>query len=175
MEKQGEQIASKLDKIHPESAPHVCVSGFRYSEPRTGQMIEKLKEAERIILFSQYPQHSCSTSGSSLCDAYRWLDNRNDQELKDKISVIDQWWDRDDYSQLWAFLIQRKFDEMKEAHQLKDEEIRIIYSAHSLPEAYCLEKGDKYNLEITGSFKRIEKILQEKGLKHEVPWHGRAK
>jgi ferrochelatase len=69
MEKQGEQISRKLDKINPESGPHVCVSGFRYSEPRTGQMINDLKDAERIILFSQYPQTHCSTSGSSLCDA----------------------------------------------------------------------------------------------------------
>ena len=42
-----------------------------------------------------------------------------------------------------------------------------IYSAHSLPESYCLEKGDKYNQEIQDSMNRIEQILQNKGLKHE--------
>ena len=176
MEKQGEMVSHKLDEIHPESAPHVCVSGFRYSPPRTGEMIETFKNAEKIILFSQYPQHSCSTSGSSLCDAYRWLEQKSDSEYKDKISVIDQWWDRDDYSELWAFLIQRKFEEMKKENGLKDEDIRIIYSAHSLPESYCLEKGDKYNVEIQGSVDRIEKILQDRGLKHEgaLAWQSKV-
>ena len=64
---------------------------------------------------------------------------------------------------------------MKQAHNLNDEDIRIIYSAHSLPEAYCTEKGDKYNKEIQGSFERIEKVLQDSGLKHQVLWLGKVK
>lgn len=176
MEKQAEQISKKLDQVSPETAPHVCVSGFRYSSPRTGEMIKTFKEAEHIVLFSQYPQHSCSTSGSSLCDAYRWLEQNKSVADPKKISVIDQWWDRIDYSELWAFLIKRKFDEMKSAYDLKDEDIRIIYSAHSLPESYCMEKGDKYNLEITGSYENIEKVLRGMGLKHEgaLAWQSKV-
>ena len=73
-------------------------------------------------------------------------------------------------------LIQRKFEEMKKEHGLKDEDIRIIYSAHSLPESYCLEKGDKYNEEIQGSVDRIEKVLQETGLRHEgaLAWQSKV-
>ena len=65
---------------------------------------------------------------------------------------------------------------MKASHGLKDEEIRIIYSAHSLPESYCLEKGDKYNEEITNSMDRIEKILVSWGLKHEgaLAWQSKV-
>ena len=51
MEDQCSEIAKKLDLIHPASAPHICVSGFRYCSPRTGEMIEKYKNAEKIILF----------------------------------------------------------------------------------------------------------------------------
>lgn len=176
MEEQNKEISKKLDEKSPETAPHLCVSGFRYCSPRTGEMIEEYKTAEKIVLFSQYPQHSCSTSGSSLCDAYRWLNGQKDQILRNKISVIDQWWDRDDYSELWAMLIQRKFEEMKTSHDLNDEDIRIIYSAHSLPESYCLEKGDKYNQEIQDSMNRIEQILQNKGLKHEgvLAWQSKV-
>jgi ferrochelatase len=176
MEDQCSEISKKLDNLCPDSAPHHCVSGFRYCSPRTGEMIEKYNNAEKIILFSQYPQHSCSTSGSSFCDAYRWLESRNDNALQSKISVIDQWWDRDDYSELWAMLIKRKFDDMKSSHNLSDEDIRIIYSAHSLPESYCLEKGDKYNEEITDSMNRIEKILKVQGLQHEgvLAWQSKV-
>ena len=48
-----------------------------------------------------------------MCDAYRWLDKQKGEGYQDKISVIDQWWDREDYSELWAMLIKRKFEEMK--------------------------------------------------------------
>ena len=176
MDEQCIEISKKLDLNRPESAPHVCVSGFRYCSPRPGEMIKKYKNAERIILFSQYPQHSCATSGSSLCDAYRWLDKQSGEEYQNKISVIDQWWDRNDYSELWAMLIKRKFDEMKASHNLNDEDIRIIYSAHSLPESYCLEKGDKYNQEIQNSMNRIEDVLKSKGLQHEgaLAWQSKV-
>ena len=176
MDEQCAEISKKLDEFRPQSAPHLCVSGFRYCSPRTSEMIEQFGTAEKIILFSQYPQHSCCTSGSSLCDAYRWLDTNTEEKYREKISVIDQWWDRDDYSELWAMLIKRKFDEMKSAHDLADEDIRIIYSAHSLPESYCLDKGDKYNEEIDGSMKRIEKVLKDWGLKHEgaLAWQSKV-
>ena len=150
MESQCVGIAQKLDQLNPDSAPHVCVSGFRYCSPprRDDQEIQGSREDHS---FSQYPQHSCCTSGSSFCDAYRWLNNQDNSDYQDKISVIDQWWDRTDYTELWAMLIKRKFDEMKKEHGLKDEDIQMIYSVHSLPESYCLEKGDKYNMEIQGS------------------------
>ena len=51
MESQCEGIAQKLDQLSPESAPHVCVSGFRYCSPRPGEMIKQYKGAEKIILF----------------------------------------------------------------------------------------------------------------------------
>ena len=176
MDDQCVEIAKSLDILRPQSAPHKCVSGFRYCSPRTSEMIEQFGQAEKIILFSQYPQHSCCTSGSSLCDAYRWLDEQGGKDYREKISVIDQWWDRDDYSELWAMLIKRKFEEMKNTHNLQDQDIRVIYSAHSLPESYCLEKGDKYNEEIQGSMERIEQVLKSWGLQHEgaLAWQSKV-
>ena len=173
MEAQGNAISQKLDELHPDSAPHACVPGFRYAIPRTTEMLEAFRQAERVILFSHYPQHSCSTSGSSLCDAYRWLNGKN---YLPKLSVIDRWWDRDDYTELWAELISRKFLSLKKEHKLADHDIRIIYSAHSLPEAYCLEKGDRYNEEIAGTVKRVEEALKSKGFQHEhaLSWQSKV-
>jgi len=164
MEEQGEKIAALLDEVSPETAPHACVPGFRYAVPRTGEELERFRSAERIILFSHYPQHSCSTSGSSLCDAYRWLNDH--PGLKDKISVIDRWWDRDDYSDLWVELIEKKFREFTNSNNLDEKDVLVLYSAHSLPEAYCLEKGDRYNQEIQGTVENIERKLKEHGLEH---------
>ena len=51
MEDQCDAISKELDLIHPDSAPHKCVSGFRYCSPRTGEMISEFDQANRIILF----------------------------------------------------------------------------------------------------------------------------
>jgi len=55
MESQCVGIAQKLDQLNPDSAPHVCVSGFRYCSPRPGEMIKQYKGAEKIILFFPIP------------------------------------------------------------------------------------------------------------------------
>ena len=173
MEEQGQEIASILDESTPETASHACVTEFRYAVPSTGDELERFHDAERIILFSHYPQHICSTSGSSPCDTYRWLNEHPD--LQDKISVIDRWCDREDYTDLLVQLIERKFNEFKTSHNLKDEDVLILYSAHSLHEACCLEKGDLYNLEIKRTVQNIVSKLKSRGLnhKHSLGWQSK--
>ena len=63
---------------------------------------------------------------------------------------------------------------MKQAHNLNDEDIRIIYSAHSLPKPIA-PKGDKYNEECK-VYERIEKVLQDSGLKHHgaLAWQSKV-
>jgi len=45
---------------------------------------------EHIVAFTQYPQYSCSTTGSSLNELYRQL-RRQDPEGRTRLSVIDRW------------------------------------------------------------------------------------
>ena len=45
---------------------------------------------ERVVAFTQYPQYSCSTTGSSLNAIYRFYKKRN-MESNVKWSVIDRW------------------------------------------------------------------------------------
>ena len=54
---------------------------------QNGEELNRLSNAEKIILFSHYP-HSCSTSGSSF--ATRTVALNKHPELKEKISVIDR-------------------------------------------------------------------------------------
>ena len=48
------------------SAPHKYYIGFRYVHPLTEESIEAIERdgAERAIAFTQYPQYSCSTTGT---------------------------------------------------------------------------------------------------------------
>lgn len=67
-EKQGEGMVKILDKISPETAPHKYYIGFRYVKPLTEMALEQIDNdrPRRVVAFTQYPQYSCSTTGSSL-------------------------------------------------------------------------------------------------------------
>ena len=72
-ETQGEGMAALLDELHPATAPHKCYVAFRYARPLADETARRMKEdgVRRAIAFTQYPQYSCSTTGSSLNDIYR--------------------------------------------------------------------------------------------------------
>jgi len=173
MKKQAELISSRLDEISPETAPHACYPAFRYAQPRTEDVVLGLESndqpPEKVILFAQYPQHSCSTSGSSFCDAYRKLSsiNANNPAMDfSHYSVIDRWYNLKSYTKLWSDLIEKKLEEMKEEHGLADDEIHLIYSAHSLPQDSCFVKGDEYDIEVQETVGNVEQMLRGKGWKH---------
>ena len=91
-EKQGEGMVKLLDEISPQTAPHKFYIGFRYVNPLTETAIQEMEKdgVERAIAFTQYPQYSCSTTGSSLNAIYMHYKTIK-QEPKMKWSVIDRW------------------------------------------------------------------------------------
>lgn len=66
-------MCALLDELNPESAPHKPYVMFRYAEPLTETCLEEMKRdgVRRAIAFTQYPQYSCSTTGSSLNELMR--------------------------------------------------------------------------------------------------------
>jgi protoporphyrin/coproporphyrin ferrochelatase len=90
--KQGEALEKLLDERCPETAPHKHYVAFRYAPPLTEDALKEMKAdgVKRAIVFSQYPQYSCSTTGSSLNELVRKaksMDPNNDIQW----SVIDRW------------------------------------------------------------------------------------
>lgn len=47
---------------------------LRYANPLTPETLAQLREdgIKRAVAFTQYPQYSCSTTGSSLNEIYRY-------------------------------------------------------------------------------------------------------
>lgn len=60
---------------------------------------------ENIILFSQYPQYSCSTSGNALRLAIKQLKAHHKQIGDSTLAVIDRWFDHPGYIESMARLI----------------------------------------------------------------------
>lgn len=91
-EKQGEGMVKLLDEISPQTAPHKFYIGFRYVNPLTEDAIEQMEKdgVEKAIAFTQYPQYSCSTTGSSLNAVYNYYKDVK-REPKMPWSVIDRW------------------------------------------------------------------------------------
>lgn len=85
-------MAKLLDELHPETAPHKSYIAFRYARPMTEETARQMKAdgVTRAVAFTQYPQYSCSTTGSSLNEIFR---KGKAGEFGQDISwsVIDRW------------------------------------------------------------------------------------
>lgn len=81
-----------LDELSPETAPHKPYVAFRYANPLTEECLAEMKRdgVTRAVAFTQYPQYSCSTTGSSINEMYRQLKKTGD-EHNIQWSVIDRW------------------------------------------------------------------------------------
>jgi protoheme ferro-lyase len=134
-----------LDKISPETAPHKPYVAFRYAAPLTEVMYEQLLKdgfgngkGGRAVAFTQYPQYSCSTTGSSLNELWKW---RNRMETKRasgetgsagtiQWSVIDRWATHPGLVEAFAQNIEAQLQTYPED---KRDQVVLLFSAHSLP------------------------------------------
>ena len=62
-----------LDKTNPDTAPHKPYIAFRYAHPLTEEALQQMQDdkMERVVAFSQFPQWSCTTTGSSMNELWR--------------------------------------------------------------------------------------------------------
>ena len=87
-------MCQHLDKISPKTAPHKAYVGFRYASPLTEDTLEEMEAdgVEHAVAFSQYPQYSCTTSGSSMTAIYQHYAQRS-APTNMKWSFIDRWYE----------------------------------------------------------------------------------
>ncbi|KAF8274532.1 hypothetical protein EI94DRAFT_692097 [Lactarius quietus] len=140
-EQQGEGMAVLLDELYPATAPHKSYVAFRYARPLAEETARRMKEdgVKRAIAFTQYPQYSCSTTGSSLNDIYRKC--RAGLFSGIDWSVIDRWGTHPGFVEAVVQNIESalgKFSEEKRA------------DAHSLPMS-IVNRGDPYVLEVSAT------------------------
>eukprot|EP00041_Stephanoeca_diplocostata_P007302 m.102446 g.102446 ORF g.102446 m.102446 type:complete len:404 (-) comp16822_c0_seq1:107-1318(-) len=158
-EEQGKAMCDILDKQHPETAPHKAYTAFRYAHPLTEEALEEMKRdgVKRAIAFSQFPQWSCTTSGSSMNDLWRKIKS---MDLEDQFSwsLIDRWPLHTGYVDAVVDRIREKMEEFDEADR---EKVILVFSAHSVP-MKVVEKGDHYVTEVAASVKAVMEKITEK-------------
>ncbi|XP_061733103.1 ferrochelatase, mitochondrial [Nerophis ophidion] len=153
---QGEGMVKLLDEMSPETAPHKFYIGFRYVNPLTEDAIEEMEKdgVDRAVAFTQYPQYSCSTTGSSLNAIYRYYRNRGDRP-KMRWSVIDRW---PTHPLLVECFAQHVSNELLKFPEEKRDDVVILFSAHSLPMA-VVNRGDPYPQEVGATVQRVMERL----------------
>ncbi|XP_033929545.1 ferrochelatase, mitochondrial-like isoform X1 [Melopsittacus undulatus] len=156
-EVQGEAVVELLDRMCPESAPHKYYIGFRYAHPLTEEAIGAMEQdgIERAIAFSQYPQYSCSTTGSSLNAIYRYYRD-NGIQPRMKWSIIDRWPTHPLLLQCFSDHIQKELEQFPLDTR---DDVVILFSAHSLPMA-AVNRGDPYPQEVGATVQGVMEKLK---------------
>lgn len=173
-----------LDREHPETAPHKPYVAFRYADPLTEEMYQKLFDdgfgkgrGGRAVAFTQYPQYSCSTTGSSLNELWKWrgrLEGRTGQGAEDvegaiKWSVIDRWPAHPGLVNAFAQLIQEQLATYPDE---KRKDVVLLFSAHSLPMS-VVNRGDPYPAEVAAT---VYAVMQKLGFSnpYRLTWQSQV-
>jgi len=160
---QGELMCARLDTLSPDTAPHKPYVGFRYANPSTEDALESLLEdgVRHVVVFSQYPQYSCTTSGSSMKAIFQYFQDYHplrDMTAEGEVtwSVIDRW-------PTHPLLIKTFADNIRKELETFPAEIRdqvvLLFSAHSVPQ-YVMNRGDPYPAEVGAT---VSLVMQELG------------
>lgn len=154
-ELQGAEMAKVLDKISPNTAPHKHYIGFRYAAPLTEDTIEQMESdgVQRAVAFTQYPQYSCSTTGSSLNAIFKHYQLRKSSAMR--WSVIDRW---PTHEGLVKAFTENILKALKKFPEDTKDEVVILFSAHSLPMS-VVNRGDPYPAEVAATVSRVMEKL----------------
>jgi ferrochelatase len=174
-EHQAAEMCKILDKTSPETAPHKPYVAFRYADPLTEDMYQRLLEdgfgggkGGRAVAFTQYPQYSCSTTGSSLNELWKWRNRLEGKRATGEVdphgsiqwSVIDRWPTHDGLVEAFAQNIEAKLAEYPEDRR---DNVILLFSAHSLPMS-VVNRGDPYPAEVAAT---VWAVMQRLGMKNQ--------
>ncbi|KAL5524171.1 hypothetical protein ACEPAG_8344 [Sanghuangporus baumii] len=149
---QGEAMCALLDELSPESAPHKSYVAFRYARPLTDDACEEMKKdgVKRAVAFTQYPQYSCSTTGSNLNELFR-QGTRGAVGQGVEWSVIDRWGTHPGFVEAVAQRIEAALQKFSPERR---KDAVLLFSAHSLP-MEIVNRGDPYVPEVSASVERV--------------------
>ncbi|UCH27967.1 MAG: ferrochelatase [Trueperaceae bacterium] len=176
-EEQGRGMCERLDSLSPATAPHKFYVAFRYIDPFSEDALRAMKRdgVKRAVAFTQYPQFSCSTTGSSLNELWRAA-KRLGLQNEFQWSVIDRWPSHPRFIEAMTQTVREGLELFDQADR---DDVLILFSAHSLPLS-VINRGDPYPQEVGAS---VHDVMKRLGFAYEyllcyqsevgpVPWLG---
>jgi ferrochelatase len=149
--------SEQADALHQALKPHgdfKVYIGMRYWHPFIADTLREMNEEgiRECIVLSLYPHYSIATTGSSVKELKKHLDNYSIQ-----FSYTDSWYDNSLYIDALSDSIARSIKDENKEHE-------ILYSAHSLPVSF-IENGDPYVDHINETIRLVNARLSESGYK----------
>ena len=159
-EAQGRGMVERLDRLSPGTAPHGFYVAFRYVRPRSEDALRAMDAdgVERAVAFTQYPQFSCSTTGSSLNELWRAAE-RLQLGRRFAWSVIDRWPVHEGFVAAMAGTVR---DGLAAFPPEERGSVVLLFSAHSLP-LNVIDRGDPYPQEVGAS---VHRVMERLGFSH---------
>ena len=153
---QGRGMVARLDRISPDTAPHKFYVAFRYTHPSSDDALRAMEAdgVERAVAFTQYPQFSCSTTGSSLNELWRAA-ARTGLHNSFEWSLIDRWPVHPGFIDAMTETVR---DGLSQFDPGDRDTVLILFSAHSLP-LDVIDRGDAYPQEVGASDQRVVEQL----------------
>jgi protoporphyrin/coproporphyrin ferrochelatase len=155
-EAQGRGMVERLDRLSPDTAPHGYYVAFRYAQPKSEDALRAMAAdgVEHAVAFTQYPQFSCSTTGSSLNELWRAAE-RTGLQRAFEWSIIDRWPVHDGFISAMTETVREGLDQFDPADR---DRVLLLFSAHSLP-LEVIDRGDPYPQEIGASVQAVVERL----------------
>ena len=156
-EKQGNLLSEQLNKGNlEENVVYKAFPAFRYSEPLYFKALDNViqehqENLNKIILFSQFPQFSCTTAGNILRECIKFLENYGINYIE-KLEIIDRWYFNEGYINAIAEII--KEDLIENFNKEERDNVLIMFTAHSLPIDF-IKQGDVYPYEIAATGDKV--------------------
>jgi protoporphyrin/coproporphyrin ferrochelatase len=138
------------EALEPYFEPRVVIA-MRYWHPTTLEAVRRLNAAslDALVLLPLYPQHSRTTTGSSLREWWRRF-----KPASLPVQVVDHFYDHPLYLSALVERIEqglREFRRPAEAH--------LVFSAHGLPVS-VIERGDPYQQQVEAT---VRLVLEQGG------------
>ncbi len=155
-EAQGHGLVRRLDFRSPHTAPHGFYVAFRYAPPKSDDALRAMAAdgVERAVAFTQYPQYSCSTTGSSLNELWRAM-ARTGTTGRHAWSVIDRWPTHPGFLDAMAETVE---DGLRAFPAAERDDVLLLFSAHSLPLA-VVDRGDPYPQQVAATTEGVMERL----------------
>ena len=143
-QKQATGIAERLgERVRPFVV-------MRYWAPRAAEVLAQLKGQgiKQAVVLSMYPHYTGATTGSSVND-FRCCAAKLYPELEYRL--IEQWYDWPGYI---SALANRVVEGLDRFHELMRADVRILFSAHALPQKF-IDRGDPYQQQVETTAEQV--------------------
>jgi ferrochelatase len=165
---QAQAIHNKLISFKDNNNYKIIIS-MRYAQPFSEQAIEEIKNfaADEIIALPLYPQFSTTTTKSSLEDFYKSLKKH---KIDIPVKAICCYFDNEDFIKSHIKLLDDKY---QQAHSDGANKIKILFSAHSLPQK-IIDNGDPYEWQIIQTVKKIIDNFAVKNIDYSICYQSKV-